>query len=326
MPRTTKREFTTLGEAGLRLTPAPGMSIPNATCFEADIVGCEANVAAILARLGRSVGWLSSLPDTDLGVRVEGTVRAHGVDTSRVVWTNGARVSLFYWERSEVGNGRPHGLCVLCDGADSAFCRLTPGQIDWDYLLDTRWLHVTATAMGASPSARAVVEQAVGAAHAAGVSVSLDANHFEAQWTAQEARSALLPLLDRVDLLFCTARDARAVFELTGPNGVVLDGLAALTSGDNVVMNAGQGGVFGLSGGQRFHHGGPEVVVVDQAGTSDALAAGVLHGLLEGDFALGLAYGKALTTFSMSRWGGQVGVTANELVRLAEHVGSEQPR
>lgn len=313
------RDVIAVGEAGLRLTPAPGSSLESATCFEMDVVGAEANVAANLARLGRSAGWVSSLPDTVLGARVERAIRAYGVDTSGVVWMAGKRVALHYCERGETRNGRGCGGAVLCDRADSAYCHLTPDQIDWSCLLDTRWLHVTCNAMAASSSVRAVVGQAVEAASAAGVSVSLDINCRATQWTVEEAKAAIGPLLGSVDLLFCAARDARRLFELAGTDTEVLDGLVAITSADKIVMSLGAGGLMARSGSQRFFQHGETVVTVDRAGTGDALATGVLHGLLDRDFPRGLAYGQALAALSRSRRGAQVLATAEELDRLVKH-------
>lgn len=313
------RDVIAVGEAGLRLMPAPGSSLENATCFEMDVVGAEANVAANLARLGRRVGWVSSLPDTVLGARVEGAIRAHGVDTSGVVWMTGKRVALHYCESNRTRSGRGCGGAVLCDRADSAYCHLTPDQIDWSHLLDTRWLHVTCNAMAASALVRTVVGQAVEAARAAGVFVSLDVNCRATQWTAQDVQATVVPLLGDVDLLFCAARDARRAFGLAGPDEEVLDGLAALTSADKIVMSVGASGLIARSGSQRFCRGGETVVSVDRAGTGDALATGVLHGLLDGDFPRGLDCGQALTALSRSRRGAQVVVTAEELDRLVEH-------
>lgn len=316
-----KRELTTVGEVGLRLTSAPGSSLKDTTCFETDVVGAEANVAADLAQLGRSVGLVTALPNTLLGERVVVSMQAYGVDTSRIVRMEDARVSLYYWERSEVGNARDSVRSVLCDRGNSAFARLAPAQIDWDYLLDTQWLHVTGIAAAISSTAHAVVAQAVKAAHAAGVSVSLDISHRAAQWPAQEAESALAPLLGSVDLLHCSSRDARTVFGLDGPDDELLERIAAITSADHVVMPSDDGGLYALAGSQRFHQGRGEVVEVDRAGARDALVAGVLHGLLKQDFARGLAYGAALATLALSRRGAQVVVRAEELDRLAEQAG-----
>ena len=320
-----KREVTTIGEIGLRLTAAPGSHLTDATCFEADAVGAEANVAANLARLGRSIGWVGSLPDTLLGRRIEGDMRAHGVDTSRVVWMNDARVPLYYWERSKAGTDRGDERSVLCDTADSAFARLTPGQVDWDYLLNTQWLHISGIAMAISSSARAVVEQAVAHAHAAGVSVSVDVKYQTRQWATQEAKSALMPLLGVADLLFCTSHDAQRVFGLAGTDDEVLEGLATITSADRIVMPVDTDGLFALSGSQQLHQVGREQVAVDRAGSGDALVAGVLHGLLDRDFARGLAYGRALATLALSRRSTHVVVAAEELDRLASTLGPRSP-
>lgn len=316
-----KRELTTIGEGVMRLTPAPGLNLANATCFEADFVGAEINVAANLARLGRSVGWVSSLPDTVVGARFVSAVRAHGVDTSRVVWTKGSRVPLQYSERTDLNGGQRSEGSVFYDRADSAFGRLTPTQVDWDYLMSTRWLHVTGGTMVTSRSGRELIEYAVKAARAAGVYVSLDVDLDAALWAAEEARSALMPVLDGVDLLLCASRGARALFGLDGPDEEVLEGLAALTAADKIVLSTDSGHLRALAGPTRFSWNGNPAVAMDGRGARDALAAGVLHGLLDSDFARGLACGVALASLALSRRGATVSMTAEELGRLVEDSG-----
>lgn len=319
-------DLATVGEAGLRLTPAPGSSLDTALSFDVDVVGAEVNVAANLARLGRRAGWVSAVASSVIGRRVEAAVRSHGVDTSRVVWSNGSRVSVYYSERTDVCAADGCERSVLYDRADSAFSRLRPDQIDWDYLLNTRWLHLTGITMAVSLSARAVVESAVEAARSAGVPVSFDVNYRPELWSAEEAREALLPLLADVDLLFCPSRDARTVFGLDGHNSDLADSLATMTASGNIVMSAGADGVVARFGLQQFSQPARPAVVTDRAGAGDALAAGVLHGVLDGDFARGLARGSALAALAVARRGEQVSITSEELDRMVgQSFGSDHP-
>lgn len=319
-------DLATVGEAGLRLTPVSGSSLDTARRFDVDVVGTEVNVAANLARLGRRAGWVSAVASSVIGRHVEAAVRSHGVDTSRVVWSNNSRVSVYYSERTDVCAADGRERSVLYDRADSAFSRLRPEQIDWDYLLNTRWLHLTGITMAVSPSARAVVERAVEAARGAGVAVSFDVNYRSALWSAEEARQALLPLLADIDLLFCPSRDARTVFGLDGHNDDLADSLAAMTTSGNVVVSAGADGVIARFGFERFSQPARPAVVTDRAGAGDALAAGVLHGVLDGDFARGLARGPALAALAVARRGEQVSITSDELDQMVGQAdGGDHP-
>ena len=60
-------DVVTLGEGLVRLTPPTMRRLDDATSFEVDVSGSEANTAVGLARLGKSVLWLSRLTDNSLG-------------------------------------------------------------------------------------------------------------------------------------------------------------------------------------------------------------------------------------------------------------------
>ena len=53
-------------------------------------------------------------------------------------------------------------------------------------------------------------------------------------------------------------------------------------------------GAVGYVNGQFHETPWYEVEIVDRLGAGDALASGLIHGLLDGDFAKGLEYGAAM--------------------------------
>lgn len=85
----------TFGEAMLRLSPPTGSSLEKADEYRVEVAGAEANVAVALARLGVAARWISRLPQNDLGRRIAGKVREHGVDT-RIVWADEGRVVVLH--------------------------------------------------------------------------------------------------------------------------------------------------------------------------------------------------------------------------------------
>ena len=54
-----------------------------------------------LARLGLKVLWLSRLTNNPLGRLIERTNAGHGVDTSRIIWTENDRVGLYFLEEGK---------------------------------------------------------------------------------------------------------------------------------------------------------------------------------------------------------------------------------
>src|SRR5947209_5495812 len=107
----------TFGEAMLRLSPPYESSLEKAERLTMEIAGAEANVAIMLSRLGVSTAWISRLPRNALGRRVAAKVREHGVDVSRVTWSEDGRVGLYFVELGETPRV-PH---VIYDRAGSAF-------------------------------------------------------------------------------------------------------------------------------------------------------------------------------------------------------------
>ena len=96
-------------------------------------------MAIALARLGFQVGWISRLPDNSLGHRINGQIRQHGVDTSGFIWVPDERVGTYYVE-----HGRsPRPSNVIYDRKDSAFSRIQPDQVDWNYFRLAKWVHLT---------------------------------------------------------------------------------------------------------------------------------------------------------------------------------------
>jgi 2-dehydro-3-deoxygluconokinase len=57
---------------------------------------------------------------------------------------------------------------------------------------------------------------------------------------------------------------------------------------------------------------------VDRLGAGDALAAGVIHGWLDGDLSAGLRYGVTLAALALTQSGDMVITNKSELLSLTE--------
>src|SRR6056297_694281 len=311
-------DLTTLGEGQLRLCVPAGSRLERADRFDAYVSGTEGNVASTLARLGRSTGWVSALPDSPLGRRVTNEYRLAGVDLGAVRWAEG-RLATYYVEYAVP----PRSIQVWFDRRDSCFTRLTSDQVDWDYLLDTRMLHLTGIT-AALPGPQSLVLEAAERASEAGVPIGFDMNYRARLWSAEDARQVVLPLLDHVDVLCCSLGDAVSVLDVApGAPEEVLRGLAALTGARYVVMSMGADGVLGWDRAvdATVRVNARDVVILDRIGAGDAMVAGVLHGVLSGDFARGLHYGAVCAALALGTYGDQLVVDADELERLVDASG-----
>jgi len=308
-------DLTTLGEGQLRLCVPAGTRMERADRFDLYVSGTEGNVASTLARLGRATGWVSALPDTPLGRRVANEFVLAGADLGAVRWAEG-RLATYYGEYAVP----PRSIQVWFDRRDSCFARLKPDEVDWGYLLDTRLLHLTGITL-ALPGPQALVLEAARRAREAGVPVSFDMNYRARLWSPEEARRVTLPLVAEVDVLCCSLGDAVTVLGVApGEPEAVLRSMGEVTGARHLVMSMGGDGLLGWDRAADTVTQVParEVVIIDRIGAGDAMVAGVLHGVLGGDFARGLRYGAVCAALSLSQWGDQLVVDRNELERLVD--------
>jgi 2-dehydro-3-deoxygluconokinase len=317
----TRFAVTSLGEAMVRLSVPAGTRLETARQLDMHPAGAEVNVVAALARLGHACGWVSALPDQALGRLVTNALRQAGVDVSAVLWTAG-RMGSYFVEFALP----PRATQVIYDRADSAITHLQLEQIPWDYLLDTRLLHLTGITPPLSPGCQRIVTEAIHRARERGVAVSFDVNYRGKLWSATDAAATLLPLMQNVDLLFCSGRDAHNLFACQGTPAERIAQLVKRTQARQVVMSLGEQGVIGWDGVAVQQEGARPVGMGDRIGAGDALAAGVIHGWLAGDFAAALRYGVTLAALALSQHGDMVVTTREELEGLVAAAGGDVVR
>jgi 2-dehydro-3-deoxygluconokinase len=307
-------DLTTIGEGQLRYSVPPGQRLETAAQLDVHAAGTEANVAGLLARLGWKCGWVSGLPASPLGRRVASEFRLSGLDLSAVVWSETGRLATYYVEFAVP----PRPTQVYYDRANTVFTNLTPGQIDWDFLLDTRLLHISGLTVPLSPSITEIILEAIARAKAAGVPVSFDLNYRRRIWTPERARQTLLPILRDVAILFCGRSDAKQVFGIEGQPEEIVRQLSDLTGAGYIVTSLSSDGLIGWDRQAFYRQPARDVVVLDRIGAGDAMVGGVLHGWLQGDFARGIRYGALTAALALSQYGDQVITTPEELETLLE--------
>ncbi|NJN84339.1 MAG: hypothetical protein HC802_20045 [Caldilineaceae bacterium] len=139
MSNTPKFDVTTTGEAMLRLSVPAGERLESAQQLDVRPGGAEANLAVALARIGRKSAWAGSLPADPLGRNLANHLRVAGVDLEGVVWSKEHRMGTYYVEFASP----PRATQVIYDRADSCAANLVPEDLHWEYILDTRLLHLT---------------------------------------------------------------------------------------------------------------------------------------------------------------------------------------
>ena len=315
-------DVITFGEAMLRLSPPNFLRLEQAQSLDVRVGGAELNTAVGLARLGRSSAWVSRLPANPLGRLVANRAREAGVSTEHVVWSDGDRLGLYFVEFGAA----PRPSSVLYDRKGAAVASIWPGLVDWaKAFTGAKWFHVTGVTPALSTSAAETTREALQAAHAAKVGVSIDLNYRAKLWNTAEAGRWMAEFMQYTDVLITTEEDVEKVFGIKGTNyEEVARQLAArfplkvvaITLRENPLVWRNGWTAIAYSDGKILRTRSYEVEIVDRVGAGDSFAAGLIHGLLDGDLQKGLDWGVAVSALKHSIPGDFAWVTPAEVDAL----------
>ncbi len=292
-------DLTTLGEIMLRFSVPAGQRLADLQQLDVHPGGAEGNVCSTLAGLGRRCAWMSRLPDNPLGRMVVRRLRAAGIDTGGVVLAKEARMGAYYVEFASP----PRPIQVIYDRADSAMANMTIADVDWNYLLNSRIVHLTGITPALSETCLHLVQEVIERARSAEVPISFDINYRSLLWSEEKAAEVLCSLITGIDLLICGRGDAQNLFGLTGKDRDILAALKSLTQAKCVVLTLGDSGAMALDEGRFLQQSAISAQVIDRLGAGDAFAAGVLDGWLDGSLAEGLRRGTTLGALALAQHG-----------------------
>jgi 2-dehydro-3-deoxygluconokinase len=320
-------DMITFGEAMVRLAPPHFHRLEQARSFDVKVGGAELNTAVGLARLGRSTAWVSRLTDNPLGRLIANHAREAGVFPEHVVWTPEDRVGVYYLEFGAA----PRASSVLYDRKGAAIANVKPGMIPWaNVFAGARWFHVTGITPALSVSAAETTREALQAARAAWVRTSIDLNYRAKLWSQEAAGRWMSELMQYCDVLITTEEDTERVFGIKGkdyedaaaqvvkrfPVQVV-----AITLRENPLVWKNTWTAIAFQDGKVSRTRTYEVEIVDRLGAGDSFAAGLIHGLLDGDLQKGLDYGVAASALKHSIPGDFTWITRDEVEGLLKGPG-----
>lgn len=295
-----RQRVVTFGEIMLRLS-SPGFSkLVQASSFDVNYGGGEANVAVSLASFGINAAFVSTIPANDIGQAAINSLRAFGVDTSRIK-REGKRLGIYFLETG----ASQRASRVIYDRAGSAISQVNEDSFDADDVFEgATWFHWTGItpALGEGP-AHAVAKLAK-AAKAKGLRVSSDLNYRAKLWTPAEAQRVMRPLMEHVDVCICNEEDAQTSLGLEPENTDIhsgeLDesGYAKLATRlqkdfgfDTVAItlresySASRNGWSAIMLDNKdcknaYRSSRYDIQIVDRVGGGDSFAAGLIAGLL----------------------------------------------
>jgi 2-dehydro-3-deoxygluconokinase len=315
-------EVVTFGEAMVRLNPPGFRRLEQARSLDVQVGGAELNTAVGLARLGRKTAWVSRLTNNPLGRLIANHAREAGVGTEHVVWTDEDRIGVYFLELGAA----PRASSVLYDRKGAAIAQVRPGMIDWPTVFaGVRWFHVTGITPALSPSAAEVTREALQAARVAKVQTSIDLNYRAKLWSEAEAGRWMSELMPFCDVLITTEEDTERVFRIKGKDYEDVAGqvarrfplqVVAITLRENPLVWRNSWTAIAYQGGTIHRTRSYEVEIVDRLGAGDSFAAGLIHGMLDGDLQKGLDYGVAASAIKHSIPGDFAWITRAEVEAL----------
>lgn len=199
-------DYLTFGEIMLRLKTPGHERFFQSPQFEATFGGGEANVAVALCNYGLDAGFVSALPNNDIGEAAIRELRGFGVDT-HYVKRCADRVGIYFLETG--ANQRPSK--VIYDRANSSIAGCKPGDFDWEAIFSgAKWLHITGITPALTQGSADLSLECVKAAKKAGVTVSCDFNYRGKLWKyGKSAPEVMTELVRYVDVGIANEEDCQ---------------------------------------------------------------------------------------------------------------------
>ncbi|MFA6247767.1 MAG: sugar kinase [Mucilaginibacter sp.] len=179
------------GELLLRIAPDAGGNWLNDNTLPTYIGGAELNVATALALWDVPSRYITALPNNGLSEQIIAYLNKKNINTSSVFY-HGDRIGLYFLTK---GKDLKHDALIY-DRANSAFAGLKAGMIDWDKVLDgVSWFHFSAICPAISQQVADVCLEALEAASAKGITISVDLNYRSKLWQYGKQPQDVMPAL-----------------------------------------------------------------------------------------------------------------------------------
>ena len=332
--------IVTFGELMLRLAPNGYYRFFQNDQMQATFGGGEANVAVSLANFGLDSVYVTKLPAHAIGQAAVNSLRYFGVDTSKIV-RGGDRVGIYFLEKGASQRG---SVCIY-DRAHSAIAEASPGDFDWDAILDgADWFHFTGITPALGGNLVEICRQACKTARAKGVKVSCDLNYRGKLWTRAQARESMTDLCQYVDVCIANEEDAKDVFGIEAENtdvhsgkldreayGSVARQLAerfgfekvAITLRTSISASDNDWAGMLYDGRDCWFSKSYHLHIVDRVGGGDSFGAGLIYAMLNGrDAQSAINFAVAASALKHSVEGDYNRVTVAEVEKLAGGDGS----
>lgn len=331
------KRVVTFGEIMLRLSTPGYQRFAQATSFDVNYGGGEANVAVSLANYGLDSCFVTRLPENDIGRACRMELEKYGVDTSEINY-GGERLGVYFLETGAVSRASK----VVYDRSRSAFSEVKPRTFDWDAILEgAEWFHWTGITPAVSRDAADVCLEAIKTANAKGITVSCDLNYRKNLWKYGQKAGDIMPeMVAGCDVVLGNEEDAEMVLGIK-PEGIDVTGghveaeayrsvseqiiqqyprvkkvITTLRGSISANHNSWSGVLFD---GEKLYKAPTYQIthIVDRVGGGDSFMGGLIYGLLTyQDDEKALQFGTAASCLKHTIHGDFNQVTVEEVEKL----------
>lgn len=268
-------DVLSFGEALVDFLPDRRGQLRDVESFRRAVGGAPANVALGLARLGRTVGFLSNVGADEFGAYLHEALEREGVDVSGVRDVNGIKTGVTFVSLDHNGD-----RSFLFFREPSADLSITPDDVDESLVARSRIVHLGSNLM-TQPHPLAATLRLLELAEKHGCLISTDPNIRLHLWREPaESRRQVDVLLRRCDLIKLNdeelafvgqGKPAREVWEqIVRPHGALA-----------LVVTHGANGAQAFCGDVHARVDAPKVDVVDTTGAGDGFVSGLLTAICE---------------------------------------------
>ena len=269
-------EIITIGETMAVFTPKSTGYLRYIRDYELRIAGAESNLAIGVAKLNHTAGWISSLGRDEFGAFVCNSIRAEGVDTSRVVWDANHRTGIMC---KQIRNASETSVFYYRD--DSAASHMAPAILDEEYIKESKILHLTGITPILGKTCRDLTEAAVEMAAAQGIHISFDPNIRRKLWGGNDYSPLLREIVEKAQIILMGKDEAEALFGISEPRHI-MDMLFTKGNAKYVAIKDGAKGAVVGDKNQVAEIPPFPCCCVDPIGAGDAFNGAFLCGVLEG--------------------------------------------
>jgi 2-dehydro-3-deoxygluconokinase len=179
------------GEFLLRMSPVLNRKWLHDATIPVYIGGAELNVATALSKWKVPVKYCSALPVNFLSHDIIEELEAKNIDTTPIHFS-GSRIGVYYLQQG----ADLKKVDVIYDRANSSFSELRTGMINWDEVLNgCSWFHFSAISPALSEATAELCQEALQAASAKGLTISIDLNYRSKLWQYGKQPEEIMPAL-----------------------------------------------------------------------------------------------------------------------------------